>query len=52
MPHYKNWYKEGFVTKPYDQGGCGACWAFSTASVVESFAKIMGKNDGLDEYSV
>jgi len=52
LPHHKDWYKEGFVTQPYDQGICGACWAFSTSAVMESFAKLEGKNENLDEYSV
>jgi C1A family cysteine protease len=37
---YVNWYKDGFVSSPYDQGRCGGCWAFSTAAAVESLCKI------------
>lgn len=52
LPDHKNWYEDGFVTQPYYQGICGACWAFSTASVVESLAKISGTDSELQEYSV
>lgn len=47
MPEYKNWYKEGAVTVPYDQGACGGCWAFSCVSAVESLAYISGVNKQL-----
>ena len=40
IPTYKNWYEEGYVTRPYDQGSCGSCWAFSAASTLESLAKL------------
>jgi len=43
IPDYKNWFEEGFVTRPYDQGACGACWAFTAASTLESLAMITGK---------
>lgn len=49
---YKNWYEEGKVTRPYDQHGCGACWAFSTSAAVEALAMISGKDDRLHEYSI
>ena len=42
IPDYKNWYKEGHVTRPGNQGACGGCWAFSTAAAVESLAHIEG----------
>jgi len=52
LPVYKNWYKEGYVSSPYDQGSCGGCWAFSTASAVESLAKLAGVDKEIQEYSV
>jgi len=52
IPPYKNWYKEGAVTRPYDQAGCGGCWAFSSVSSVESMAFIQNIDKELTEYSV
>jgi len=44
---YKNWAEEGAVTSPYDQAGCGGCWAFSTASTTETLAYISGHDKKL-----
>lgn len=52
LPQYKNWYKEGAVTRPYDQAGCGGCWAFSACSAAESVAYINKVDETLQEYSV
>lgn len=40
------------MTRPYDQNGCGACWAFSAAAATESLAIISGYDSQLTEYSV
>jgi C1A family cysteine protease len=40
------------VTKPKDQGGCGACWAFTAASTLESLAFIKGFDTSLQTYSI
>ena len=52
VPVYKNWFEEGKVTVPYDQAGCGGCWAFSAAAATESLAFITGHLDTLTEFSV
>lgn len=52
LPAYKNWFDEGKVTTPYDQHGCGGCWAFSSAAATESLAFISGFDKQLTEYSV
>lgn len=52
IPEYKNWYEDGFVSKPENQGGCGACWAFSSSSATESLALINGLEKELTEYSI
>jgi C1A family cysteine protease len=51
-PVYKNWYKEGKVTRPYEQGSCGGCWAFSCTAAVESLAAINNVEKHITEYSV
>lgn len=52
VPVYKNWFEEGKVTIPYDQAGCGGCWAFSAAAATESLAFITGHLKELTEFSV
>jgi C1A family cysteine protease len=47
-----NWYEDGFVSRPYDQGSCGGCWAFATASSLESLAMINGLYKKVPEFSV
>lgn len=36
LPEFVDWHKEGKMTEPQDQGGCGSCWAFTTAATMES----------------
>jgi len=35
-PHSVDWRREGVVTAVKDQGMCGSCWTFASASVLES----------------
>ncbi|MGC9041156.1 MAG: carboxypeptidase regulatory-like domain-containing protein [Roseiflexus sp.] len=39
LPAAFNWCEQGICTPVKDQGGCGSCWAFATAGVVESAIK-------------
>lgn len=52
LPDHKDWHAEGKVTTPYDQAGCGGCWAFSTAAATESLLYISGRDKELTELSV
>jgi len=36
LPESVDWHKAGKTTVPSDQGGCGSCWAFTTAATMES----------------
>lgn len=52
FPDFKSWYAEGYVNKPRDQASCGACWAFTAASTLESLAFINGFDKYLQRYSI
>jgi inhibitor of cysteine peptidase len=45
LPAAFNWCDQGVCTPVKDQGGCGSCWAFATAGVVESAIK---RTDGIE----
>ena len=36
LPENVDWHHSGKTTVPSDQGGCGSCWAFTTAATLES----------------
>jgi len=52
VPEYVNWYEQGKVSKSDDQGGCGSCWAFTTATTLESLNAIQNKLEEVPKYSV
>lgn len=41
-PASVNWYQEGNVVSPPNQGRCGSCWSFAAAGAIESAWSIAG----------
>ena len=52
VPEYVNWYEQGKVSESVDQGGCGSCWAFTTATTLESLNAIANDLQEVPRYSV
>lgn len=52
LPKYVNWYEAGKVSESVDQTGCGACWAFTTATTLESLNAIQNNLSTVPHYSV
>ena len=52
LPEYVNWYEAGKVSESVDQTGCGACWAFTTATTLESLNAIFNNLPTVPTYSV
>jgi len=52
IPDEINWHQRGKVSTPGDQKGCGSCWAWTTASTMESLAAIHLNLDKPPKYSV
>jgi C1A family cysteine protease len=51
VPESVDWVKMGKVQTPADQRSCGSCWAFTTASTLESLFAIKN-NIAPPKYSV
>jgi len=51
IPAELNWATRGKVTSVKDQGSCGACWSFSSTSVMESMYAIKGDYNATEDMS-
>ncbi|XP_031109821.1 cysteine proteinase 3-like isoform X2 [Ipomoea triloba] len=50
LPPTKDWRQDGIISPVKSQGGCGACWAFSTTGALEAaYAQASGKPISLSE---
>ena len=45
---WRNYNGSNWVTPPKNQGGCGSCWSFAAAGVVEAHHNILANNPALD----
>merc|ERR1712012_11662 len=51
LPSEVDWRQQGVITSVRDQGMCGSCWAFASASAMASYAKINDMDHDLLELS-
>lgn len=52
LPTEINWTAKGKVSPSVDQGGCGSCWAFTTATTMESLFAISNEGQPVPRFSV
>lgn len=52
LPEEVDWDAAGKVSPSGDQGGCGSCWAWTTATTLESLNAIENDLDETPVYSV
>lgn len=52
LPESVDWHAKGKVSTPGDQSSCGSCWAWTTASTLESLAAIKHNLDTPPKFSV
>ena len=52
LPEHVDWYYAGKVSDSVDQQGCGSCWAFTTATTLESMQAIRFDMEKPNKFSV